>query len=475
MFRWFYTNRTHGGSNTAQSIRRLRSVVGSPHYVAPEVLQDMGQGYDGAKADAWSIGIILYAMLAGKLPFGKDLLKCLRYEKFKKWSYNTKYNDDCNTFDDIINMGDDPANESVEFPDWFFPPHFSYDVKLLIAQLIYPDPCLRLSVQEALRHRWVLADSTATTTMATDSNPSSTSTLHSACITPTQQANTYDHDESVVSFFENEIKSVLSSSASSSSSSSSSQSSQHHLTLASLHVSPLNPITTSTTVFNSSRKDNENVKVFSSPLSSHQYHQHHHQHHHHQQQQHHHLHHPLYRATPVCNNAVPPTLYTSQTTTTVKPTGSSSVPVSSNNKNAQGNACSSLLSSSRVGYMPPLLETTILSTSPSTPSASTSSSSTSSNGNGNVVKTCLHCARINCACSFVLRTTRITDDKSRPSGGDGSSSVKRAHIICKNNERSTLFLSPPLASLNDSNVGGSTHRASSVAGDCPLLDLWYVT
>ncbi|KAF0696812.1 Aste57867_12474 [Aphanomyces stellatus] len=141
---------TDDTTGSGHSIRRLRSVVGSPHYVAPEVLQDTGQGYDGAKADAWSIGIILYAMLAGNLPFGKELLKCLRYEKFKKWSYNTKYNDDdgCDV---------DPANDqAVEFPDWFFPPHFSYDVKSLIAQLIYPDPCLRLSVDEAIKHRWVL-------------------------------------------------------------------------------------------------------------------------------------------------------------------------------------------------------------------------------------------------------------------------------------------------------------------------------
>lgn len=127
----------------AQCIRRLRSVVGSPHYVAPEVLMDAGQGYDGAKADAWSIGVILYAMIAGNLPFGKDLLKCLRYDKFRKWSYNTKYSDD------------DPTDEVI-FPGWFFPQHFTLEVKSLIAQLLYPDPCMRLAVEEAQRHPWVM-------------------------------------------------------------------------------------------------------------------------------------------------------------------------------------------------------------------------------------------------------------------------------------------------------------------------------
>ncbi|KAE9044650.1 hypothetical protein PR002_g2669 [Phytophthora rubi] len=142
----FTENDASGGANgngiDQPAIRRLRSVVGSPHYVAPEVLMDAGQGYDGAKADAWSIGIIVYAMIAGNLPFGKDLLKCVRYDRFRKWSYNTKYSDD------------DPTDE-VEFPTWFFPAHFSLELKSLIAQLLYPDACMRLSVEEAQHHVWV--------------------------------------------------------------------------------------------------------------------------------------------------------------------------------------------------------------------------------------------------------------------------------------------------------------------------------
>jgi serine/threonine protein kinase len=69
----------------AARFRRLNSIVGSPHYVAPEVLQNARYGYDGRKADMWSAGVILYGLLAGSLPFGKDLPTCPRYLKFCEW------------------------------------------------------------------------------------------------------------------------------------------------------------------------------------------------------------------------------------------------------------------------------------------------------------------------------------------------------------------------------------------------------
>lgn len=135
------TETVFNAATTAQ-VRRLRSVVGSPHYVAPEIAQQGPQGYDGRKADSWSAGVILYALLGGSLPFTKDLTTCARYRRFEKWL--------ASEYEPAMSEGRTPT-----YPTWLFSGNFSADAKDLIVTMLHTEPSKRVSISQAMRHRWL--------------------------------------------------------------------------------------------------------------------------------------------------------------------------------------------------------------------------------------------------------------------------------------------------------------------------------
>lgn len=98
----------------------LHTQCGTPAYVAPEVLKK--RGYDGSKADIWSCGVILYALLAGFLPFQHENLMTM-YKKVLRAEY--------------------------ECPPWF-----STESRRLISKLLVVDPDKRISIPAITRVPW---------------------------------------------------------------------------------------------------------------------------------------------------------------------------------------------------------------------------------------------------------------------------------------------------------------------------------
>ncbi|EFN89665.1 Serine/threonine-protein kinase polo [Harpegnathos saltator] len=64
---------------------RKKTVCGTPNYIAPEVLTKVGHSYE---ADVWSIGCIMYTLLAGKPPFETSSLR-ETYARIKQVQYKT--------------------------------------------------------------------------------------------------------------------------------------------------------------------------------------------------------------------------------------------------------------------------------------------------------------------------------------------------------------------------------------------------
>lgn len=110
------------------SDKLLKTSCGSPHYASPEIVK--GQEYNGSPSDVWSCGIILFALLAGHLPFNdSDIKKLLKKVQLGKY--------EC-------------------------PGYFSEDAKDLIDKMLKLSPQDRISIDDVMNHSLLLKYSKTT-------------------------------------------------------------------------------------------------------------------------------------------------------------------------------------------------------------------------------------------------------------------------------------------------------------------------
>ncbi|KAK6645412.1 hypothetical protein RUM43_001689 [Polyplax serrata] len=110
-----------GFSNHFTEGKMLSTWCGSPPYAAPELFE--GREYDGPKADIWSLGVVLYVLVCGALPFDGQTLQTLRTR--------------------VI---------SGKFRIPYF---MSGDCEHLIRHMLIVDPDKRLTIKSILAHKWM--------------------------------------------------------------------------------------------------------------------------------------------------------------------------------------------------------------------------------------------------------------------------------------------------------------------------------
>lgn len=99
----------------------LQTACGSPHYAAPEVV--MGRAYDGRASDIWSCGVILFALLAGRLPFDDEDLGTL-LDKVKSGRYEMPMGIESDARDLIERMLQRDVEKRIAMPEILVHPFF---------------------------------------------------------------------------------------------------------------------------------------------------------------------------------------------------------------------------------------------------------------------------------------------------------------------------------------------------------------
>ncbi|KAH0552300.1 maternal embryonic leucine zipper kinase-like [Cotesia glomerata] len=114
----------------------LLTSCGSPTYAAPELI--LGKKYLGSEVDIWSMGVLLYALLCGFLPFDDNNIDNL-YKKILSGNFDE--------------------------PSWL-----SGSSKRLIRAMLQTDPKKRITIEELCNHSWVINGSNSSPFIPTKKN-----------------------------------------------------------------------------------------------------------------------------------------------------------------------------------------------------------------------------------------------------------------------------------------------------------------
>ncbi|KAI9011147.1 kinase-like domain-containing protein [Gaertneriomyces semiglobifer] len=111
-----------GLANIYSNSKKLHTFCGSLYFAAPELLN--AKAYTGPEVDMWSIGVILYVLVCGKVPFDDPSMPVLHAK---------------------IKAG------VVKYPN-----HVSTSCRQLISRLLVTDPRRRATMNEVKEHPWIL-------------------------------------------------------------------------------------------------------------------------------------------------------------------------------------------------------------------------------------------------------------------------------------------------------------------------------
>nr|XP_020639579.1 serine/threonine-protein kinase SIK1 isoform X1 [Pogona vitticeps] len=113
-----------GFGNFYKSGEPLSTWCGSPPYAAPEVFE--GKEYEGPHLDIWSLGVVLYVLVCGSLPFDGPNLPSLR-QRVLEGRFRIPY-------------------------------FMSQDCETLIRRMLVVDPTKRITIAQIKQHKWMQAD-----------------------------------------------------------------------------------------------------------------------------------------------------------------------------------------------------------------------------------------------------------------------------------------------------------------------------